>query len=484
LARFRRLRVQVKKVGAKLRPARRAISGARSKVSRGARKNMRSMGVGRARSLLILPALLLLILFAAWMRAAGMHTVQFIPTGGAISNPLIGAAANARTGPEYAPQDTRLAWVVATWRELEPVEGEYAFDAFDEAIHLTQWRERDTKLIFRLSLDSTGSGCARDIPDWLHKKAPGGVEYEAAGQQCYAPDYADPLLQEAHLRLLQAVAQRYGDDIAYVEIGSLGPDGAWRSIEGAPQMPMVDVTGVYIWQYFTAFPDHMLLAAGPYHEAMLSGGGVYLNALGGSGRTWEWINMLRFGGWDEETGVLLRPQEDFGLSAPAGAWLCPDADLNGLAELVRETRASYLCVDHFAAGGLLDEVSEALGYRYWVRQAQWPERVRRDYSLYVDICMANSGCAPMAADWPMYLALLDENGAVMHSERAETDVREWLPGDSGLRVRITVPSDMERGVYTLAFAVCEPDTLEPAVRFAMECETVGLWHVLGNTEVH
>lgn len=455
---------------------------------------MSSMGVGRARSLLILPALLLLIIFTAHLRYSGLKTAQFLPVESEISNPLTGLAVSARSDPADAPEGVRLAWVKASWRELEPEEGRYAFDAFDEAIHLSKWREKGVKLVFRLALDLSDSGFACDLPLWLREKT-GGTAYALDGRQHFAPDYSDPILQEAHLQLLQAIKERYGADVAYVEMGSLGQDGAWQSPEGAPPMPMTDVTSVYIWQYFTVFQEQPVLAAAPYHEAMLSGGGAYLPALGDSEKTWSWINLHRFGGWDAETGVLLRANEGYGLSAPAGAWIDPSAltaleeNPEALKRMAEEARASYICIDSaqpLSAKGqeTLRELIQNTGYRLWIRQAQWMERIRRDYSLYVDLTMANGGSAPTPLSWPVRLALLDESGAPVHAETVEADPRAWLPGDTALRIRLTVPSDLPKGEYKLAFAVCEPDTFEPAVRFAMNCETAGLWHILGPVEVY
>lgn len=452
----------------------------------GAQRKIKNMGVGRGRSLLVLPALLLLIILAAYLKIPWQQTARFIPLEAPVSNPLMGVAVHARSDPQTAPQDTRLVWAIASWRELEPQEGEYAFDAFDQAIHLSDWRERDVKLIFRLALELTDSGNARDIPDWLYEKVRGGTAYRLNGQECYAPDYASPVLQEAHLKLLQAIEARYGEDIAYVEMGSLGADGAWKSGEGAPALPMVDVTGVYIWQYFTAFPQHPVLAAGPYHEANLLNGGAYLDSFGNVDAAWDWVNRFRFGGWDEQIAALLRADAQFGLRSPAGAWLAADADAGPeeMERMARESRAVYLCVDGAEDVQKGSAAADEIGYRFWIRQAQWPERVRRDYSLYVDISVENDGAAPMPVSWPVCLALLDEQGEVVHAEAADADPHAWLPGETQLRVRLTVPYDLAKGEYTLAIAICEPETLEPAVRFAMECGLSGLWHELGSVEVY
>ena len=216
MARIPMPRIFVRKMKAKLQPARRAATRAGRRVRKGAQKNMKNMGVGRTRSLLVLPALVLLIVLAAYLHLPRMHTARFLPVEQPVSNPLTGIAVDARSDPQSVPPNVTLARAEVTWRELEPQKGEYAFEAFDEAIHIAQWRARGVKLILRLSLDSAGSGYPCDLPDWLRAD---GVSYVSGGEARFAPDYADPELQDRHLLLLQALARRYGDDIAYIEMG-------------------------------------------------------------------------------------------------------------------------------------------------------------------------------------------------------------------------------------------------------------------------
>ncbi len=468
---------------AKLRPARRAVTltGRRMRLmGKGARGKMVKMGVGQMRSLLILPVLLAMIILAAYLRIPGQEIVRFLPTDGAVSCPETGLAADARRDIDIAPQGTSLAWVTATWRELEPEMGEYAFDALDEAIHLDAWRDRGAKLVFRLALDVAGEGA--DIPDWLMRLTR-GEEYTANGVREYWPDYSDPILQERHLALLQAIEKRYGDDIAYVEAGTLGVNGEWRSCEGAPEMPMVDVTAIYLWQYSATFTDNVVLAPGPYREANLAEMGAFLPDLGDEEAAWNWINRYKFGGWDEDIGVQLRAEKDFGLQSPVGAWLSDgqNADEN-LIRILRESRASYLCV-RFSQIKDGKELAKNIGGRFWVRQAQWPKTVRRDYSLYVDLTVANDGVAPLLQEHSVRLALLDTQGRVVCSESTDADASAWLPGDTDVRVRITAPYDLPHGEYTLAIGICAGNASEPNVEFAMDCEKIGGWHVLGTVKV-
>ena len=493
MPRLKRFRLRLRRPRLALRPARR-------RMRETAIREMEHLGVHRARYLLMLPLLLAFIALAAYWRVPRATVRTFQPVESPVTSPLGGWAADATLDPAEAAGPYSFVWAKATWRELEPAEGEYAFEALEERIHLAEWRARGCRLILRVVLDCPGSGWEMDIPEWLWEKTGDGATYDLPTGRGYAPDYSNLTLQTAHLRLLQAIAQRWAEsgDLAFVEMGSLGRDGLWEQLSGAegPGLPMADVAAAYIWQYATAFPETVVLAPKPYREAVLLEDGAYNAHLGNAEATWDWVNLFSFGGWDEDIGENLRPAAEFGLSSAAGAWVEEGIDLGALLRedadsfrrMALECRPTYICLaddtaflDESAAEEM-ENIAREVGSRLWVRQASWPWRVRTDYSLYVDLTVRNDGVAPPAEDWPACLCLMRE-GEVLWQERMDVSVTNWLPGDTALRVRITVPADFAMGQYELAVALCDPRTGEPAVPLAMDCETRGLWHVLGMVTV-
>lgn len=452
---------------------------------------MKNFGVLRYRYLLLVPALLVLIATAAWFRVPKSIAYWYQPVGGKIVSPLAGLAVDARTDPDSLRREYSLAYARVTWRELEPEKGVYAFEEFEQSAHLPKWRERGVRLVLRLSLDEPGVEGHMDIPDWLFEETGDGVFYATDEGSGYSPDYSNLLLQDAHGKLLEAISRRYEDSgvLAYVEMGSLGERGEWSTNRkgGAPALPMMDVASVYIWQYYSAFSNTPVLSRRPYRETILLRGGAYNPSLGDEEETWDWANLFAFGGWDDQLDAELRPQENFGLDSPSGAALdekYADVPEMALLRMATECRATYIYGDFEGeASYLADALETGAGYRFWVRQADWPGKVRRDYSLYVDLTVRNDGVAPLPRSWPVELALFLE-GEIAHRERIETDPYSWLPGDTSARVRLTIPSDMESGEYTLAIAILDPDTGEAAVRFAMEGDSFGLWSALGPVSVY
>lgn len=429
---------------------------------------MEHMGVGQVKALFVLPVLLMLIVAAAYWGIPQRETVRFTPSAAIPANPMTGLALPARA-PCDSAYDVRLAWVQATWRELEPEMDAYAFDAFDAQIQLEAWRARGAKLIFRLVIDTPD---AQACPSYLLPE----------GETDAAPDYSDPFFQERHRMLLSQIRRRYGQDIAYVEVGSLGQDGSWIGTDAAP-MPMTDVTSIYLWQYAAEFSQNLVLAPAPYREARLSGMGYYQPDLTDQSAAWDWLNMLRFGAFDAEMGIRLRPDTSAGHACPTGAWLSEMGEIDAaLLRRLQDVQASYLCVS-LADWEAAEALTPFLGYRYWVRQAQWNQTVRRDYSLYVDIAMENDGVAPVMGQYALRLALLSPQGDVVHSEPVDTDPHQWLPGTTTLRGRITVPYYLPVGDYTLAAGLCEEDAHTPTLAFAMDCPRKDLWALLGHVTV-
>jgi hypothetical protein len=77
-----------------------------------------------------------------------------------------------------------------------------------------------------------------------------------------------------------------------------------------------------------------------------------------------------------------------------------------------------------------EEVQKVFGYRYVIDEVQYPARIETGQPFEVSFSVINTGSAPFYYDWPVELALLDENRDVAWSAVFnDVDIREWLPGD-------------------------------------------------------
>ena len=135
---------------------------------------------------------------------------------------------NAQIG--YAPMidtaeagDAALRYLELTWREAEPKEGVYAWEAISEKYDFASLREQGIHLVLRFVCDVPGQETHLDIPDWLYAQTKDGSWYDTDYGKGYSPNYANVVFRAAHHRVLYALAEFLGTDgfASYVELGTL-----------------------------------------------------------------------------------------------------------------------------------------------------------------------------------------------------------------------------------------------------------------------
>ena len=243
-----------------------------------------------------------LLLAGCLLWAGRKHTAVYQPDETAFPNAQIGYAPGVLdTGPDE-PAVT-LRYLGLTWRELEPEEGVYAWEAIQQTCHLDALRQQGVHLVLRILCDEPGAEAHLDIPDWLYEKTVNGSWYDLSYGKGYSPDYADPAFFAAHAALLRAVGEWFGADgfVSYVELGSLGHWGEWhvKSGEGLVPLPEEAVRDRYMALYREAFPAAKLLVRRPFRGAAGQGFGLYNDMTGHAGDTAEWLGWIENGGWYE-----------------------------------------------------------------------------------------------------------------------------------------------------------------------------------------
>ena len=112
-------------------------------------------------------------------------------------------------------------------------------------------------------------------------------------------------------------------------------------------------------------------------------------------------------------------------------------------------------------------MQKALGYRYVIEQAAYPETVQPGESLSLTFDVANVGNAPFYYMWPVELSLLNKQREPVWKDVIHVDIRKWLPGQTyTVSDTFELPQDLKPGTYTLALAVLDPSGNVPSLRFA------------------
>ena len=116
------------------------------------------------------------------------------------------------------------ACLLLAWRELEPEEGVYAWEAIQQTCHLDALRQQGVHLVLRILCDEPGAEAHLDIPDWLYEKTVNGSWYDLSYGKGYSPDCADPAFFAAHAALLP---------IMLLEVAMLGSVGSVPTTAGS-----------------------------------------------------------------------------------------------------------------------------------------------------------------------------------------------------------------------------------------------------------
>lgn len=161
--------------------------------------------------------------------------------------------------------------------------------------------------------------------------------------------------------------------------------------------------------------------------------------------------------------------------SPNGS-LSSNSNTDYIIDWIRKTHASSLgWIAEYSTDGVNGNIIQAnaarmqkeLGYRFVINQVTFSSRAIQGGPLNVSFIVSNVGSAPFYYNWPVEVGLLDDDHLPVWNDRFNTDITQWLPGESyNITGTFTIPADLANGAYTLAFAVLDPAGNQPSLRFA------------------
>ena len=426
--------------------------------------------------------------------------IKLIPVSGPIVNPLMGWAPWATI--EASTQPHTLVYADLTWRNFEPQEGNYDFDAFEKTQQLDRWRAEGMRVVFRFIADAPGSETHLDIPDWLFEKIHGsGDFYDNEYGKGFSPDYSNPIFIDYHRKAIKALGERYGRDgfFAFIELGSLGHWGEWHTHPGITPLPVEEIRNKYVYHYVEAFPGTYLMMRRPFSIAQKLGLGLYNDLTADLTQTTIWLDWIKNGGeYLPQELHGLSPMPDGWQKAPIGGEQSPNlsneqiygSDLEQTIQLLKKSHTSFIGPgspykvqngDPLQAG--IDQVLTLIGYRLYIDNVQMPRWVLYDKAINVTFTFSNNGIAPIYYNWPIMVYLFDEKGNTILAYQPQTDLRKVLPG-SFFDVTFKMPiGDLEKGTYSIGAAIIDPITGQPGVKLANENTRNDLIQSIGSFEV-
>jgi len=410
---------------------------------------------------------------------AGDVIIHPQPAEGPLDNPLKGWCPYANAGTIRQPYSMVFQYI--SWRELEPIEGDFRFEEWEAT-----WNSeaaRDKHVIFRVYVDypKRPSG----LPNWLRKSGVRETAYEDYGGG-ESPDYNNPKMITGMERLIAALGRRYNNHprIAFIQLGLLGFWGEWHTYPRQALYASPETEQRVIEAYHKAFPDKSLMVryargyAGRqewigFHDDMFP-------EDTDNGKDWSFLAGMRKAKRAENWKAAVIGGEM--VPGKAEQWL--GGDFGTTWSMLERSHFTWVGPYCPALARTKDEVfreqSEQLvrklGYDFQITEVTYPSTVKAKQSARLTLKGKNQGVAPFYYPWSVEWALLDSSGKVVSTHKTNWDIRKWLPGDFSERADLAF--DVPPGKYRLGLGIRDPWRNRPAIGFANNSPVAEGWTIL------
>lgn len=355
-------------------------------------------------------------------------------------------------------------------------------------------------------LDYPGKAGHKDIPEWLYDEInQEGSWYEHEWGSGFSPNYNHPKLIHYHEKLIEALAERYNNDpyISFIQLGSIGHWGEWHTLQQDGihiPFPELQVAEIYVKHYVESFTNKVLLMRRPHQIALDNKMGLYNDMFGRVDHT-----VQEFHSWVTQgykfwlTNETHPPMPYSWKTAPVGGEFAPTQDwgdyfsptaFDSVMEQLQLTHVSWLGPsspgDYSPTGPYQNEINHFLkkiGYHFRLVEARYQTAAKSGSKLSLEMKWENNGVAPFYFDWPLEISISNQEGEIVHREKASADIREWVPGKHSIHERISIPRNLKKGVYEVNVAILDPDKEEPAIHLEMKGKREDLRYKIGELNI-
>jgi len=206
--------------------------------------------------------------------------------------------------------------------------------------------------------------------------------------------------------------------------------------------------------------------------------------------TEEWLGWINYGGKYSQTGepnVIQAVPEIWNKAAVGGEltssismdWLLR-FHLNETLNLIKRSHMTFIGPkipedDIYAESA--GEILKNLGYRYRIEKVSARETLDGK-KLKVKLHWINDGVAPLYWDWDVYLYLLDSENSIVEKSQVDIKLSELTEGKTIVTQTLLDIANKQDNSYKLCIGIIDPNTGEPAVKFAMDADRIGNMTVL------
>lgn len=391
---------------------------------------------------------------ACWAALAPAVTVRPVNTDAPLVNPGMGFVFYSMAGRMWAygsrteHADT-LDWFPGTstvyfrllWSELEPEEGDYRWDMLDSIAQ--NWIAKGKQVAFRIiCCNQTANAC----PDYVRAAGAKGIWFRYGSHNAGAdfperwePVYDDPVFLAKYEKFLRAFAARYDGDphVAFVDVGSFGMYGEGHTGDTSKlsRAETDRITRLHLELHrrvlprtFLVISDDVAGSGGQEPEAPLM---MFAREMGVGYRDDsifcmgpETNSYAREGSWCHSHWA-----RNFARESPVviecGHWtMCQDRGRwrpERMLDCIERHQASYFSIHGFpkpfyeANRAEIDAMARRLGYRFELREVEFPATVQVDEPVTVSSTWVNVGVSWLHAGARLTWSLLDAQGRVAWS---------------------------------------------------------------------
>jgi hypothetical protein len=382
---------------------------------------------------------------------------------------------------------TSIAYFRIYWKFIEPEQGKFRWDLFDQAMRTA--RDRGQSLMIRIA--PYGTEPNNDVPDWY--RAPLGDESGRLPEKKWRTDPEDARYVRHFGGMIREFGKRYDGhpDLESVDVSIVG---AWGEGAGSALLSEQTRTGLldcYL-ESFSKTPLVMLLT-----DAKTNGYGISKRNVGWrvdclgdmGGFTPTWSHMYDY--YPQQ--IIASGMRDAWQRAPVTlevCWVMQHWKDKGwdvryiIDQSLKWHISSFNAKSSAVPKEWWPEVNrwlKLMGYRFVLRKFTYPSSVEPSGKLEFTSWWENKGVAPCYKPYRVALRLRSEQAKATFL--TEANITEWLPGDNLLDGRVFVPKDLPAGEYALEIAMVDPASALPRIKLAIEGRQPDAWYPLGKIRV-
>lgn len=434
-----------------------------------------------------------LVAFLAGYNDSKAQTISLAPGISHADNPLKGLVPYANPTPGRFPHSMEFNYLPLSSVNIGPKQ----YDWVPMERLLDDIASRGNMAVVRIYLEYPGK--KNSIPQYLIEAGLKTVTYENTNTAPFpptevtTPDYESPLLRDALVDFIREFGRRYDGDprLGFVTAGLLGTWGEWHTYPRNDLWASKDTQALVMEAYESSFKTTPVLLRYPagenhydkapnhhrpfgYHDdslcwatletgrkednwffvpALKSAGDEALNKwktqpIGGEIRPEVWGKIF-----DEEVGIAQAQSFDECARTVHLSWTMDTGMFQEVATEVRKNRA-------------MKSVSK-IGYDFYIPDVtfHWTNNNRK---LSVIVSIRNQGIAPFYYDWPIELALIDNNKRIVNRwiDKSWT-LKGQLPSSESVQRQTNLDcSSVTNGQYKVVLRVVNPLPNGKVLRFS------------------